>query len=106
MNEYISEDAIVEQIKKNLLIKNVDNGIGSYEFWGQKCVDHQYENEIQSDNPVDVEIPGGFYDTITFQYELTTHGRNEDEEYNEDITVSATPIKNENGTTTFQLEIV
>jgi hypothetical protein len=31
-------------------IKSVDNGIGPYEFWGQKCFDSQIDYELEFDN--------------------------------------------------------
>lgn len=40
-----------EALRKALEIhpKVVDNGIGSYEFWGQRCVDHQWGAEIEDE---------------------------------------------------------
>lgn len=103
--DYVDTDAIIEKLKENLIIKVVDNGIGAYEYWGQRCVDKRLEPEIQSDEAVEVYIPGGFYDTLTFQYNLVTYGKCEDEEYEEDVTVKATPIKNNHDVVTFRLEL-
>lgn len=93
--EYISQDEIIKQLQKDLVIKVVDNGIGAYEYWGQKCVDKRMEPEIQSDEEVDVYIPGGFYDSLTLDYRI-------DEDI---INVKAIPIKTENDIVTFRLEL-
>lgn len=104
-NELFDEDYIIEKLKENLVIKIVDNGIGKYEYWGERCVDTRLEPEIQSDEEVDVDIPGGYEDTLRFDYVIKHYGRCEEEESETDISVKATPIKNEGGITTFKLEL-
>ena len=43
-------------------ISLVDNGIGVYEYWGFKGVDHQYDGELEELPPITLElfIPKGY----------------------------------------------
>lgn len=41
------------EVSYNADVKMVDNGIGSYEYWGQKCIDSRIEAECQS-----IEVDG------------------------------------------------
>jgi hypothetical protein len=50
--------ALTEAIK----VRIVDNGIGSYEFWGQKCVDHRWEPEVEMDVRLRVRVVGSLDD--------------------------------------------
>lgn len=61
----VTEDGVKGDLKalRSSLLKNftpeyVDNGIGSYEFWGQRGVDHQYDVEVDEEG-IAVELDCG-----------------------------------------------
>jgi hypothetical protein len=47
LNIYVEIPGIEGEIELFGDVEVVDNGIGPYEYWGQKCVDHCYEPEVQ-----------------------------------------------------------
>jgi hypothetical protein len=55
-------------------VEMVNNGIGSYEFWGSRCIDNRYEPEVQDvfwDKTLYNEEQNKFIDKyITDEYEI------------------------------------
>ena len=75
-------------LTKAIQVRIVDNGIGSYEYWGQKCVDHRWEPEVEMDVDLRVRVIGSLDDeeveealveALGYQRKLVVAGSHEED---------------------------
>ena len=70
-DDYV-EQKLVELLRDNIVVKIVDCGIGSYEYFGEKGIDERKLPEICSENPIGIKVPEwlDYVERFSFSYSV------------------------------------